>query len=317
MFPCFTSPPPQSQGITIFEPNSVYTDLNECFEAAMSYVILSRITGAKQLFLKKFDQKKIYCSAVAKAEAKRLRARAINHQKTEWDVEREGVVRLCTINARSLRQHYQDLNKDEFILKSDIICIQETWLEQDLEDTNDSFHHYYLHGRSRGIALLSRTQPLNTVSFQSENCSLMLASYPGYDVCNIYRFASSTQIQRFTGEVLPHLDPAKTTVILTDCNLDYLKTPDNCFTASLEQRGFKQLVTKPTHILGGLLDHIYFYSPSPEASCKLYKAHSVFWSDHTCMAAILKTTKQQTSAEQEEEREEERRPVFADEIVAG
>ena len=141
-----------------------------------------------------------------------------------------------------------------------------------------------------------------------------VSSYPGFDVINIYRFASSTQIQKFTGA---HLDQAKTTVIMTDCNLDDLKSPNNTFTASLEQRGFKQLVTKPTHILGGLLDHIYFYSPSPEASCKLYKAHSVFWSDHTCLAAILKTTKQQTSAEQEEEREEERRPVFADEIVAG
>ena len=288
--PCLTVSSCQSQGITVFPPNSVYTDLNECFEAAMSYVILSRVTGAKQLFLKKFDQKKIYCSAVAKAEAKRLRARAINHQKTEWDAEKDGVVRVCTINARSLRQHYQDLNKDEFILKSDIICVQETWLEQDLEDTNNSFHHYYVHGRSKGIALLSRTKPLHTVSFQSENCSLLKASYPGYDVINIYRFASSTQIQRFTGEVLPHLDPAKTTVLLTDCNLDYLQSPGNPFTTSLEQRGFKQLVTKPTHVLGALLDHMYFYSPSLEASCKLFKAHSVFWSDHTCLAAILKTT---------------------------
>ena len=51
--------PLQSQGITVFQPNSVYTDLNECFGAAMAYVILSRITGVKQLFLKKFDQKKI------------------------------------------------------------------------------------------------------------------------------------------------------------------------------------------------------------------------------------------------------------------
>ena len=278
--------------MTVFTPNSVYTDLNECFGPAMAYVILSRITSANQLFLKEFDQKKIYCSAVAKAEAKRLRERAINNQMTEWDVEKEGVVRLCTINARSLRQHYKDLNMDEFIMKSDIICVQETWLEQDLEDTNDSFQYHYLHGRSRGIALLSRVPPLDTASFQSENCSLLKAFYPDYDVINIYRFASSTKIQQFTGEVLPHLDQAKITVIMMDSNLDYMKSSQNSFTATLEQRGFKQLVTKPTHILGGLLDHIYFYSPSPGASCKLFKAHSVFWSDHTCLAAILKTNKE-------------------------
>ena len=271
------------------EPNCVFTDLNECFQPAMAYVILSRITGAKQLFLKEFDQKKIYCSAVAKAEAKRLRERAINHQNTEWDEEKEGVIKLCTINARSLHQHYQDLNKDQFILKCDIICVQETWLQQDLVDINNKFHHYYLHGRSKGIALMSRTPPVHTTRFQSENCSLLKASYIGYDIINIYRFASSTQVQEFTGEVLLHLDPGKTTVVLTDSNLDYIKCPDNFFTTSLEQRGFKQIVTTPTHILGALLDHIYFYSPSPEASCMLYKAHGVFWSDHTCIAAILKT----------------------------
>ena len=59
-------------------PNSIYGDLNETFQAAMAYVILSRITSIKQLYLKEFHQKKIYCSAVAKKEAQKLRARAIN-----------------------------------------------------------------------------------------------------------------------------------------------------------------------------------------------------------------------------------------------
>ena len=310
-------PPLQSQGVTVFPPNSIYTDLNECFGAAMAYVILSRIVSATQLFLKPFDQKKIYCSAVAKAEAKRLRERAVNHQKTEWDLEQRGIVRICTINANSLQQHYQDLIKDEFIMKSDIICVQETWLERDLEDTSNVFQHFYIHGRSKGIALLSRTKPLDIVTFQSENCTLIKASYTGYIVINIYRFAGSNQIQGFTDEVLSYLDPEKTTIILTDCNINYLKLPDNPFSASLKHRGFKQIVCNPTHMLGSLLDHIYYTSPSPEASCKLYKMHSVFWSDHTCVAAILKTNSEETSTQQEEHGKGVKRPFFVDEIVAG
>ena len=67
----------QSQGQTIKDPNSIFSDLSNTFQAGMAYVILSRITSMKQLYLKDFDdnkiQKKIYCSPVAKKEAQRFR----------------------------------------------------------------------------------------------------------------------------------------------------------------------------------------------------------------------------------------------------
>lgn len=277
----------QSQGITVFQPNSVYTDLNECFEAAMAYVILSRVTSIKQLFLKKFDEKKIYCSKVAKAEAGRLRARAINLQETEWDQPREGRVRISTINARSLKQHYQDLTRDQFILKSDIISVQETWLEESLQDPISHYHHFYVHGRSKGIALLTRAEPIHIESFQSDHCSIIKATYPTFDLINFYRFSCSTDIKQFTTEVLPLLNASRTQVLLGDTNVDYQKSPQNHFSHSLDQRGYQQKVTSPTHLLGALLDHVYFCSPHKEASCELYKSHSVFWSDHSCQSIIL------------------------------
>ena len=274
----------------MFPPKGVSTDLNECFQAAMGYVILSRITDIRQLFLKEFDQAKIYCNTQAKAEALRLRARAINFKKTEWDTEKKGIVRICTLNARSLQQHYKDLTKDNFIIQSDIICIQESWLEEDLKDSINSFYHYYVHGRSKGITLMTKTKPLYVVPFQSEDCSILKATYSDFQLLNLYRFASSTNIEKFTAEVLSHLDSKKTTVILTDSNINYLKSPENSFSGSLKSMGFQQMITNPTHILGGLLDQVYFYSPCPEASCKFYKAHSLFWSDHTCQAVLLNTT---------------------------
>ena len=274
----------------MFPPKGVSTNLNECFQAAMAYVILSRIADILQLFLKEFDQAKIYCNTLAKAEALKLRARAINFQETEWNTAKPGIVRICTINANSLQKHYKDLIKDEFIIQSDIICIQESWLEEDLKDPINSFHHFYVHGRSKGITLMSRTKPLYVVPFQSENCSILKATYYDFEIMNLYRFASSTNINQFTTDVLSHLDTSKTTVILTDSNLDYLKSPGNHFSSSLNTMGFQQMITKPTHELGGLLDQVYFYSPCQEASCKLYKAHSLFWSDHTCQAVILSTS---------------------------
>jgi hypothetical protein len=69
----------------------------------MSYVKLSRITNIKQLYLAEFDQKKIYCSSVAKKEAQKLRARAINFQETEWDLQLSSydVIKVSSLNARS------------------------------------------------------------------------------------------------------------------------------------------------------------------------------------------------------------------------
>jgi exonuclease III len=282
----------QSQGQTISQPNSVFTDLNESFQAAMSYVILSRITNIKQLYLAEFDPKKIYCSSVAKKEAERLRARAINLKKTDWDLQLSscGVIKLSSVNCRSFQQHHVDLQKDNFIMNSDIIAIQETWLESNLKDSIPQFYEYYLHAGSKGIALLTKVRPINVEKLITEHCSIIKASFSQFDVINVYRFSKDTEIKLFTEDILPFLDQTKTQVIVGDMNINLMQNPRNIFTKSLELRGFQHIVDRPTHVLGGLIDHVYFCSPKTDHSCTLYKYHTVFWSDHTCQAVILKTS---------------------------
>ena len=264
--------------------------MNESFQAAMSYVILSRITNIKQLHLAEFDQKKIYCSSVAKKEAERLRARAINLRKTDWDEKFSScsVIKFSSVNARSLQQHFKDLLKDNFIMKSDIIAIQETWLSSDPNDSIPQFHKYYVHGGSKGIALLTKVRPIYVENSITEHCSFIKASFDKFDLINVYRFSSDTEIKLFTESILPLLDQTKTQVIVGDMNIDLRKNPMNLFTKTLEQKGFQQIVDRPTHVRGGLIDHVYFFSPKADDSCTLYKYHTVFWSDHTCQSAILK-----------------------------
>ena len=256
----------------------------------MSYVILSRITNIKQLYLTEFDQKKIYCSSVAKREAQRLRARAINLQQTEWDLNLSSVIKVSSLNARSLKQHYMDLEKDDFIMKSDIIAIQETWLEGEPCVSLPQFHEYYVHGGSKGIALLTKARPINVEKSITGHCSFIKESFHQFDLINVYRFSDDTGIQLFTDDIVPLLDNTKTQVIVGDININLLKNPQNIFTKTLEQRGFLQIVDRPTHVLGGLIDHVYFSSPNTDVSCTLYKYHTVFWSDHTCQSAILKSS---------------------------
>ena len=268
------------------EPNAIYTDLNETFQAAMSYVILSRITNIGQLYLKDFKQSKIYCNPVAKREAKRLRARAINKKQTVWNEEKDNFVRITSLNARSLQLHRNDLKNDEFIMQSDILCIQETWLSTDLDQPMGNFEDYYIHRGSKGIALFSRLKPLNILNLYSDTCTIIKATYDAFDLINVYRF-SDTNINECTEEVLTLINLSRTQIIVGDMNIDIIKDSQNSFTQSLQQKGFRQMVERPTHELGGLIDHVYFYSPSSENSCTLYKYHTVFWSDHLCQSLIL------------------------------
>ena len=247
----------------------------------------------KQLYLKDFDdnkiQKKIYCSPVAKKEAQRLRARAINIQSTDWDIEKPNFVKISSLNVRSLHQHCIDLQKDEFIMKSDIICLQETWFEADPVEPITKLMEHYVHGRSKGIALFTKFNPIHIETSQTIACSIIKATYVEYDLINVYRFSEGNSINQFTEELLPLLDATRTQIIVGDMNIDLMKNSQNLFTRQMEQKGFQQMVGRPTHVLGGLIDHVYFYSPSMEASCTLHKQHTVFWSDHTCQGIVLQT----------------------------
>ena len=273
------------QGQSIFPPNSIFTDLNT-FEAAMAYVILSRITSLDQLYLKELDHKQIYCNKNAKEEVNKLKSKAINLQETKWTKPQEGCVKLCSLNTRSLNQHKQDLETDEFIMQSDIVLIQETWLNYDLNQKISNFQHFYVHGQSKGIAILSRDIPIHNISCQTSLCSFIKLSFSSFDIINIYRFSENSSIQEFTTEILPLLDTTRAQVVAGDFNIDLNKSPNNSFTSRILGMGFKQLVRSPTHNKGGLIDHIYF-KPASGISCELFNHHTMFWSDHDCLAFML------------------------------
>ena len=109
----------------------------------MCYVILSRIVSLSQLFLFPFDETKIYCNEKAKEEAFKLKTCAINKQMELWDTEQENYIKISSLNVRSLNQHFEDLQNDQFLQKSDILCLTETWLSDDLENTG-KYHSYYI-----------------------------------------------------------------------------------------------------------------------------------------------------------------------------
>ena len=258
----------------------------------MAYVTLGRVTSLSQLYLNKFDQARIYCDPKAKAEALRLESRAINLKKDLWefDHDRSEFVKICSINARSLKQHATDLKNDRFLMNSDIIAVQETWMDTD-NDVPSEFTHwpsYYVHAGSKGIALLTKDEPCKIVKYKTSHCSLIKAYYDHFDILNIYRYSDDPDVSSFTKEIMKEVDVSRTQIIVGDMNLD-IREKSNTLTDALKNMGFEQLIVRPTHALGGMIDHAYFHSPLADHTCSLYKYHTVFWSDHICLGMILKT----------------------------
>ena len=236
------------QGQTFSKPTCIYSDLNECFTPAQSYVILSRVTSPDQLFLKPFKHEKIYCHPEAKAEALRLNSKAINLQTTEWEKPGDKVVRISSLNVRSFPRHRQDLESDEFILNSDIVMMQETWLNEDPELPVGQFpFQHFVNGGSKGVGMLSSIKPVTIEKMQTSVCSLIKAEYEEFDIINIYRY-SSTDIDQFLNDLEEVMCNTRTTIVVGDLNIDLLKSSENAFSLSMMRKNFQQLISNATHL---------------------------------------------------------------------
>ena len=114
------------QGQTIKAPKPVVLNLNSVFQPNMAYVMLGRTENLDQLYLEKFDPKKIYCDGQSKKETLRI----MNESKQAlarnvWFSSREKI-KVAALNIRSLIKHFDDLRNDVTILQSDIIITTET-----------------------------------------------------------------------------------------------------------------------------------------------------------------------------------------------
>ena len=279
----------KAQGITIPEPIKIMADLNETFQAAMAYVLLSRIVSLSQLYLKPFQQNKIYCNEVAKAESIKIKELSLNKVTTKWDTE--GTIKVASLNVRSLWKHSEDLENDFYLNKSDIICISETWLTEDIVGKFQNFpHQYYLNMRSKGVALLSKIKPNHIEKFQNNLSSAIAVSYNKFNLINVYRFAESANVKEFTEKLLSNISGylEQSVVICGDINVDLINNENNIFTKTLTELGFHHLLTGPTHILGGAIDHVYFrYKNDGDISIELNKLHSVYYTDHDSVTFIM------------------------------
>ena len=78
-------------------------------------------------------------------------------------------------------------------------------------------------------------------------------------------------------------------ILLTgDFNICFNQNRNNVLTKNIEKLGFKQLVKKATHVMGGLIDHVYWKDTSDIWKEPEIETYSPYYSDHDATLVTLK-----------------------------
>ena len=244
------------QGQTVVKPNNLVVDVTSSHQPGMVYVMFSRGCSMQQLhILDKLDPEKISVNDSVKTEAARMARVSMNANPCEWMDPAKVGLRVCSLNCRSLRKHIGDVRTDPVLLQGDVICLQETWLEDGEGERGDYQLEGYQAvfasvGPGKGLAVFIKEglRRLEVHTFIDANIQMTKISIKGLEILNIYR-SQDEPLPSAAPHLRNLLDPRRDTLIIGDVNV--CATKANSLRNFLEEEGFRQLVTLPTHIQGG------------------------------------------------------------------
>ena len=275
------------QGHTVKAPQALIIDLVTWLRPAMAYVMLSRIQTLSQLFIVgSIPEDKIMPWPSALEELERMNSIAINHPEK---VDKR--YKITSLNTCSLRKHIHDIKSDSQLLSSDVICLQETWLESQEELDNvyqiNNFRlHFNSYGRGKGIA----TYFPETFSVEDSvsDSKYQITKIVSDSMCVINVYRSEKAGDMFLKDLEKLLAYDRTILVCGDfnyCHISQVFHPVNLF---FKQRDFIQIVTEATHREGRLLDHSYLFCVDPLSRIDLEaKTLGCYYSDHDKVVTLL------------------------------
>ena len=246
------------------KPNNLVVDVCSSHAPGMTYVMLSRCCSMQQLhILEQLDPVKISVDEKVREEAARMLAVSLNANPCEWMNPSKVGLRVCSLNCRSLRKHIGDVRTDPVLLQADVICLQETWLQDgEGEKGNYQLEGYEAFfagvGAGKGVAVYVKEGLRKGVAkLIDANIQLMKIATRHLAIINIYRSQDET-LPSAAGHLRDLLDTETDTLIIGDVNV--CASHPNPLRNYLEGEGFQQLVTLPTHVQGGSLSlNFVFY----------------------------------------------------------
>ena len=223
----------------------------------MAYVMLSRVCSLEQLHIvDELNVEKITVNDKVRQEALRMQKVSVNSNPCDWMNPKTIGLKVCSFNTCSLRKHVEDVKSDPVLMQSDVLFLQETWLEVSEEEEDryqlEGYRAYFTSpGRGKGIATFVKegVNILSISKFEAPNIQLAKVEMEKLDLVSIYR-SRDEPLHQVTQLLQNFLHPKKDTLVVGDVNICATRTND--LGKYLQQKGFRQLVTLPTHIRGGI-----------------------------------------------------------------
>ncbi|XP_041482326.1 uncharacterized protein LOC121429412 [Lytechinus variegatus] len=262
------------QGLTL---DRAVVSMKRTFQSGQAYVGLSRVSKLSGLVIESFDPKRIYCNPEIKERMKEMKEFI---DKNDTEIIQHNNYTMILHNIQGLRQHFVDLNSQYQFLNSEIICLTETWINDD--DTFDVFmddfklYHqprrlsYNEFGTSSkfknqshgGVGMYIKKVNSSRLNISIDNLEFiatLISSHISVVVAVVYR-PPSYNIKSFCqslANLLNELNKSGTKCIITgDFNEDLLKG-----TSQIHQlmctNGYTQHVLHATTENGTLIDHVY------------------------------------------------------------
>jgi exonuclease III len=214
-----------------------------------------------------------------------------NNNPTDWEKDDNYAIKISSLNCRSLRKHHQDILSDALLCRSDMITLQEIWLESDEIREELKIPNYDLHlksnGKGKGIATYYKKDIFtHKMDIKKENMQLTKFTSSSLDVIALYRsqLGSQKELNHYIKEMKIQEKPL---LVVGNFNFCYLDGSANSTKHFLKANNFSQLIKEPTHIAGNLLDQAYFRNRDGLFKCSA-EVHSKYYTDHKGLAITFK-----------------------------
>ena len=200
------------------------------------------------------------------------------------EVEEQNFLNYFTIsyvNINRVIPHLDDVRNDEKFMRSDVFSLGETWLQPDdfvsFEDENFSGSQVNV-GDGKGIMAFAKIKHnANTTTYFCETFSAIYMETATTDVIFLY-LSNKFDWLMLKDLFQSWINPQKCVAVIGDVNIDFIDEDHQMFWF-LKEYGFSQLIEKPTHIRGGLIDHIYVNKVLIQKN-PFTSQRSVTYSDH-------------------------------------
>ena len=249
----------------------------------MAYVCLGRCEKLEDIYIVgDFDPAGINCCPISLKEKERLDEEFEKIKELKESLYMDCFT-ISYVNVNRMMPHKEDILLDSWLMKADIISFGETWLnpQEELCFKDQGYKGVHTNTQnSNGKGLASFIKECYSAYWKKvsmEKFSAILIQTEVVDVISLYlsKDFDWNELHCLLEEWIVEI---KDTVIIGDTNINYLKKSHN-FIKYLEEKSFTQLVNRPTHSCGGLIDQIYVSKALLEKN-PYFTQRSVYYSDH-------------------------------------